>query len=175
MGNEVKFRRQYASYRNCPTSCTAATDAYIKRMSLVNAAKSMTNAVLLDKEEESETQVTFSGMPEVLMALMAYMQMAAGAADIPVTHLLGRAPGRAQRHWRERPHLLRVNAAMADGRGAEGQDRQDQGRSHQDLRRHQHRAVRGAGWPRPGCGAMARPMRKSDARSATASTLWSGG
>jgi phage-related protein (TIGR01555 family) len=67
-----------------------ATNKYVDRMSLINTMKSSTNAVLLDKDEEwDRTQITFGGMPDVLQT---YLIVAAGAADIPATRLLGRSP-----------------------------------------------------------------------------------
>lgn len=52
--------------------------------------KGIFNTLLLDKEEEWETKaVDFAQLPEVLRL---YLQVAAGAADIPATRLLGQAP-----------------------------------------------------------------------------------
>jgi uncharacterized protein len=46
--------------------------------------------VLMDKEEDwDRTQLSFTGMPEVLDA---FLIVASGAADIPATRLLGRSP-----------------------------------------------------------------------------------
>jgi phage-related protein (TIGR01555 family) len=60
------------------------------RFSQGNVAKSVINATLLDTTEEWERiNLTFSGMDGV-MAM--YLNIAAGAADIPATRLLGRSP-----------------------------------------------------------------------------------
>jgi len=62
----------------------------IERFTLANTAKSMVNALLLDKEEEwTRMQQSFSGMPEILQE---YLHIASGAADIPATRLLGQSP-----------------------------------------------------------------------------------
>jgi phage-related protein (TIGR01555 family) len=61
-----------------------------KRFAYANTYKSIINALIMDKEEEWERiQVTFAGMPEVLQM---YLLIASGAADIPVTRLLGQSP-----------------------------------------------------------------------------------
>src|SRR4029077_10331200 len=53
-------------------------------------AKSVINAIVMDSEEEwQRIEVTYHGMPEVLQM---YLQIAAGAADIPVTRFLGQSP-----------------------------------------------------------------------------------
>lgn len=63
----------------------------IDRISLANQAKSITNGLLMDKEEDyQQKQISFSQLPEVLSL---YLQIAAGAADIPATRLLGQSPG----------------------------------------------------------------------------------
>lgn len=62
----------------------------IERFMLAATAKGINRALLLDKEEEYERkQVTFATLPEVMQT---FLQMAAGASDIPVTRLLGQAP-----------------------------------------------------------------------------------
>jgi len=64
--------------------------AIISRFSLANVMKGLTNALVLDREEEWEQKtLTFQGVPEVLDRLL---QVVAGAADMPVTRLLGRSP-----------------------------------------------------------------------------------
>jgi len=66
------------------------SDKFTERLAFFNAAKSTTNAVVMDAEEEWErTQLTFSGMPEVLEA---FLLIVSGAADIPATRLHGRSP-----------------------------------------------------------------------------------
>jgi len=71
-------------------STTSGTERLIKRFSEANVAKSVINAVVLDGEEEwQRIGVDFNGMPEVLQM---YLQVAAGACDIPVTRFLGMSP-----------------------------------------------------------------------------------
>ena len=71
-------------------STTTGTERLIKRFSEANVAKSVINAVVLDGEEEwQRIGVNFAGMPEVLQM---YLQIAAGAADIPVTRFAGMSP-----------------------------------------------------------------------------------
>jgi phage-related protein (TIGR01555 family) len=66
------------------------TNRLIKRFSEANVAKSVINAIVIDGEETWERIGTnFAGMPEVLQM---YLQIAAGAADIPVTRFLGQSP-----------------------------------------------------------------------------------
>jgi uncharacterized protein len=60
------------------------------RFSQGNVAKSVVNATLLDTTEEWERhQLHFAGMDKVMSM---YLLVAAGAADIPATRLLGRSP-----------------------------------------------------------------------------------
>ena len=62
----------------------------IDRVSLAQQAKSITNGLLMDAEEDyQQKQISFSQLPEVLSL---YLQIAAGAADIPATRLLGQSP-----------------------------------------------------------------------------------
>ncbi|KRE07444.1 hypothetical protein ASE63_22355 [Bosea sp. Root381] len=75
-----------------------ATEEYrsrlLQRFSLANTGKSITNTLLLDKEEEwSSKQISFATLPDVLNT---YLQIASGAADIPATRLLGQTPGGLQ-------------------------------------------------------------------------------
>lgn len=70
------------------------TAGYAQRLSerfvLANTMKSINNTLVLDVEEEwDRTQTRFAQMPEVLDR---YLQIAAGAADIPATRLLGQSP-----------------------------------------------------------------------------------
>ncbi|WP_019997268.1 anti-CBASS protein Acb1 family protein [Aureimonas ureilytica] len=61
-----------------------------RRTSLAMLAKSLNNTLILDKEEEYEQkQVSFGALPDVLDR---FLQIAAGAADIPMTRLLGQSP-----------------------------------------------------------------------------------
>ena len=62
----------------------------IERFANANAAKSVVNALLIDTQDDwQQLQVSFSGLPQVLQM---YLAVAAGAADIPATRLLGKAP-----------------------------------------------------------------------------------
>lgn len=66
----------------------------IERFTLANTLKSTVNTLILEGEgEQGETweqkQLNFSGLPDLLRM---YLQIAAGAADIPVTRLLGQSP-----------------------------------------------------------------------------------
>lgn len=59
----------------------------IRRLQIANHGKSVTNSLLMDAEEDYEQkQVTFSGVNDVLLTAL---QIAAGAANIPATKLLG--------------------------------------------------------------------------------------
>lgn len=71
-----------------------ATDEHekqlMKRMAAANTGKSTYRALMLDKEEEWEQrQVTWAGIPDIITS---YLQVVAGAADIPITRLLGVSP-----------------------------------------------------------------------------------
>lgn len=62
----------------------------IERFKLANTAKSLVNGLLLDAEEEYEQKtINFSQLPELARL---YLMVAAGAADIPATRLLGQSP-----------------------------------------------------------------------------------
>jgi phage-related protein (TIGR01555 family) len=62
----------------------------LDRFSLAALAKGNNKALVLDKDEEYDRkQITFATLPEVMQT---FLQMAAGAADIPVTRLLGQSP-----------------------------------------------------------------------------------
>lgn len=62
----------------------------LKRYSLANTAKGINGTLLLDKEEEYESKsASFATLPDVLAQ---FLQITAGAADIPVTRLLGQSP-----------------------------------------------------------------------------------
>ena len=77
-------------------STSQGTERLVKRFSEANVAKSVINAVVLDGEEEwQRIGVDFNGMPEVLQM---YLQIAAGAADIPVTRFVGHVTGRVERN-----------------------------------------------------------------------------
>ena len=62
----------------------------LERYTLANTSKGINGTLLLDKEEEYETKAaTLTGLTDILMA---FMQIVSGAADIPVTRLLGQSP-----------------------------------------------------------------------------------
>jgi phage-related protein (TIGR01555 family) len=68
----------------------AYSQRILDRFMLAATAKGINRALLLDKEEEYERKtVSFATLPEVMQT---FLQMAAGAADIPVTRLLGQSP-----------------------------------------------------------------------------------
>ncbi|MCR6502582.1 DUF1073 domain-containing protein [Shinella sp. CPCC 101442] len=62
----------------------------IERYTLANMSKGINGTLLLDKEEEYDTKsASLAGLTDILMA---FMQIVSGAADIPVTRLLGQSP-----------------------------------------------------------------------------------
>lgn len=62
----------------------------LKRFTLAATAKGINGALLLDKEEEYESKsAAFAGLTDIMSA---FIQRASGAADIPVTRLLGQSP-----------------------------------------------------------------------------------
>jgi len=68
----------------------AYEEQMLKRLQLAMMAKSINGTLLLDSEEEySQKQASFTGLTDVLMA---FLQLVSGAADIPVTRLLGQSP-----------------------------------------------------------------------------------
>lgn len=61
-----------------------------KRVEYTDAGKSSLRGVYLDKDDEfTQRQLSLTGMPEMIESLLSVV---AGAADIPATRLLGRAP-----------------------------------------------------------------------------------
>jgi phage-related protein (TIGR01555 family) len=71
-----------------------ADPEYAKRLNdrflLAASAKGINKALVLDKDEEYDRKtITFATLPDVMQT---FLQMAAGAADIPVTRLLGQSP-----------------------------------------------------------------------------------
>lgn len=67
-----------------------AESRLLTRFQLANVAKGNNAMLLLDAEEEYEQKnASFATLPEILQLLI---NMAAGAADIPVTRLLGQSP-----------------------------------------------------------------------------------
>jgi phage-related protein (TIGR01555 family) len=64
----------------------------IQRFMLANKAKSTINTLLLDKDETwARVQTSFGSVPQLLQE---YLTLAAGAAGIPVSRLLGMAKGK---------------------------------------------------------------------------------
>jgi uncharacterized protein len=71
-------------------STAAGERKMIARFMAANSAKSVINTIMIDGNEEWERiQANLTGVPETMMA---YMQIAAGAADIPATRFLGMSP-----------------------------------------------------------------------------------
>jgi phage-related protein (TIGR01555 family) len=65
-------------------------DRVTRRVAWTSQAKSTHRATILDAEDEwSQVQVTWSGIPEIMDA---FLLVVAGAADIPMTRLLGQSP-----------------------------------------------------------------------------------
>lgn len=63
----------------------------LERFRIANIGKGINGALLLDKNEEYEQKtINFASLPDVLRE---FMQIVSGAADIPVTRLLGQSPG----------------------------------------------------------------------------------
>jgi phage-related protein (TIGR01555 family) len=68
----------------------AYEDAILSRYTLANTIKGINGTLILDVEEEYESKsAQLSGLTDILMA---FMQIVSGAADIPVTRLLGQSP-----------------------------------------------------------------------------------
>lgn len=68
-------------------------DLLLERFALANQSKSFNNMLLLDKDQEEHARVfnNFSGLADLIIK---YLNVAAAAADIPATRLLGQsAPG----------------------------------------------------------------------------------
>ncbi|MGB1561562.1 MAG: anti-CBASS protein Acb1 family protein [Sinimarinibacterium flocculans] len=66
----------------------------LERLTLAATAKGINGALLLDAAEEyQQKSASFATLPDVLMA---FLQIASGAADIPTTRLLGQSPGGLQ-------------------------------------------------------------------------------
>ncbi len=71
-------------------SSAETTEQLSARFAYAAAMKSMNNLLLLgDGESWSRQSVDFAGLPEMART---FLQVAAGAADIPVTRLLGQSP-----------------------------------------------------------------------------------
>lgn len=68
----------------------AYEDAVLRRYALANTIKGVNGTLILDAEEEYDSKTApLSGLTDILMA---FLQIVAGAADIPVTRLLGQSP-----------------------------------------------------------------------------------
>lgn len=66
------------------------TQRLTQRFTYAAVAKSTSNALILDTEEEwDRKQINFTQLPDILKL---YLNIAAGAADIPATRLLGTSP-----------------------------------------------------------------------------------
>lgn len=62
----------------------------IDRFTLANIGKSVTRSLITDSDEEYERkQIAFTGLPDVLQQ---FLIIVSGAADIPLTRLLGQSP-----------------------------------------------------------------------------------
>lgn len=62
----------------------------MRRVTLAATAKSVVNTLILDAEEQYERNtISFAQLPELMQQ---YIQIAAGAADIPATRFVGMAP-----------------------------------------------------------------------------------
>jgi hypothetical protein len=69
----------------------ADTNKLIERFRLANLAKGINGAVLLDAEETYEQKtINFAALTDILRE---FLNIVAGASDIPVTRLLGQSPG----------------------------------------------------------------------------------
>lgn len=65
-------------------------DRLKQRLQIAAQAKSILRTLLLDGDEDwDQRQINWAGMPDMIMT---YLQIVAGAADIPVTRLLGQSP-----------------------------------------------------------------------------------
>lgn len=65
-------------------------ERFHQRLSLAAAAKGINGMLVLDGNETySRKQMSFAGIPDVVMTLL---QIVAGAADIPITRFLGQSP-----------------------------------------------------------------------------------
>jgi phage-related protein (TIGR01555 family) len=68
----------------------AYEDAVLRRYTLANTIKGVNGTLILDAEEEYDSKsAPLSGLTDILMA---FLQIVSGAADIPVTRLLGQSP-----------------------------------------------------------------------------------
>jgi phage-related protein (TIGR01555 family) len=93
----------------------AAGEERIKtRVALTSQAKSSNRAIILDTEDEwQQVQISWSGIPDVLTS---FLNVVAGAADIPVTRLLGQSPKGLQStgDGEERDYLAMIRARQCE-------------------------------------------------------------
>lgn len=69
-------------------------DKVLERMQLAARGKGINGSLILDKEEEYEQKsASFANLHDLIMT---FMQLVSGAADIPMTRLLGQSPGGLQ-------------------------------------------------------------------------------
>lgn len=63
----------------------------LNRLTLAATAKGINGTLMLDSEEDyQQKSASFATLPEIMMA---FLQQVSGAADIPMTRLLGQSPG----------------------------------------------------------------------------------
>jgi uncharacterized protein len=75
-------------------STTASTNNLLKRFGLASMLKSNNHTLMLDAAEAHEQKaINFSSLPDVVKT---FLQMASGAADIPMTRLIGMSPSGLQ-------------------------------------------------------------------------------
>ncbi|TWB61682.1 hypothetical protein FBZ98_1011027 [Rhizobium sp. ERR 922] len=68
----------------------AYEDAVLRRYQLANTVKGINGTLILDAEEDYQSKTaSLTGLTDILMG---FMQIVSGAADIPVTRLLGQSP-----------------------------------------------------------------------------------
>lgn len=94
------------------------------RLTLAATAKSIHRALIIGGGEEwQQRQVAWSGMPDMIRA---YLELVAGAADIPLTRLLGTSPGGLQSTGKgEEKNYLQMLEAMRAGELSRALDRLD--------------------------------------------------
>lgn len=86
----------------------------MKRLQIAAMSKSLHRALVLDGEEEwHQKQVSWAGIPDVTRM---FLEAVAGAADIPVTRLLGLTPGGLQSSGKgeERDYLRMIEGRRED-------------------------------------------------------------
>lgn len=69
-------------------------EGFLRRLTLAATAKSINGMLLLDADESYEQKsASFASLKDILLS---YYQLASGAADIPMTRLIGQSPGGLQ-------------------------------------------------------------------------------